>query len=246
MNFKIILPVLLLLMVCLAMPTRAENEDCADVKVLMYHHIRDAKEAQEKNQTGLNVTPDYFEQHMKYLREEGYAVIGMDQLISFLDDGIKLPDKSAMITVDDGYEDNYLDMFPILKKYGFRAIIFTPTGLVEKPDYLTWKQIEEMNNSGLITFANHTWSHHGSQGTKEKQLEEIGTANKELEEKELNVQKTFAYPYGRASDNAKEVLRELGYKLAFTTTRGTMMCRESRFDLPRIRAGNASLASYGL
>lgn len=245
MRFKIILAVLLAVVVFFPIRVEAKNE-CADVKVLMYHHVRDAKSAKDRNQTGLNVTPEFFEKHMQYLKDKGYNVIGMDTLINFLDTGAKLPSKPVVITFDDGYEDNYLSMYPILRKFGFKATIFTITGLVENPDYLKWSQIDDMKNSGLVTFANHTWSHHPSSGTKQKQELEIGTANKQLAEKGLNSIKAFAYPYGNSSKNAKEVLQSVGYKIAFTTKHGTKMCSSNRFDLPRVRVGNASLKNYGL
>lgn len=246
MKFKLILAVLLGILIYLPAQIEAKDEKCADVKVLMYHHIEEAKAAKEKNQTGLNVTPEFFDQHLKYLRENGYAVIGLGQLAAFLETGAPIPKKSAMITFDDAYEDNYLDMFPILKKYDFRAIIFTPMGLIENSDYLKWSQIEEMKQSGLVAFANHTWSHYPSYGTKEKQEQEIGDADKLLIEKDLDTVRAFAYPYGRSSENAKQILQEMGYKLAFTTRQGSEMCPSARFDLPRIRVGNASLSGYGL
>lgn len=246
MKFRIILAVLLTILVFMPIQTQAKNDFCTDVKVLMYHHVRDNQEAKDKKQTSLNVTPEMFEKQMQYLKDKGYCVIGMDQLATFLNTGSKLPPKAVIITFDDGYEDNYLRAYPILKKYGFKATIFTATGLLENPDYLKWSQIDDMKNSGLINFSNHTWSHHPSSGTKQIQEQEIGTADKQLNEKGLNKTKALAYPYGNSSENAKEVLQAMGYQLAFTTKHGSMMCSSARFDLPRVRVGNAPLNSYGL
>lgn len=219
---------------------------CARVNILMYHHVSNLNEIQDKGEKNLTVDTQIFRKQMEYLKEKNYSVIGMDSLKNFLENGNGLPSKCAVITADDAYEDNFSKMFPILKEYGFKATIFTPTGLVNNPDYLSWNQIEEMKNSGLISFANHTWSHHNSGGTLELQNKEIGLANTQLQEKGLNSEKIFAYPYGKPSKNAEKVLGDLGYKLAFTTNYGNIVCKRLSLEIPRIRIGNAQLNSYGL
>lgn len=218
---------------------------CGKVKVLMYHHIEDEKEAKKKGQINLAVNPSAFKQHLQYLKDKNYNVISINQLDSFLKGG-SLPAKPVLITLDDAYEDNYTQMFPILKEFGYHAIIFTPTGLISNPDYLNWDQIREMNNSGLIYFGNHTWSHHSSTGSIEVLTKEIGIADEQLTEKGLNNLKVFAYPFGKASSMAEGVLKNKGYNIAFTTTNGTIMCKGKSLELPRIRVGNASLVNYGL
>lgn len=219
---------------------------CVKLPVLMYHHIEEEKDAKIKNQTSLNVTPEFFEKQIVYLKEKGYTTISLEELIKFFDEGVSLPKKAVAITLDDAYEDNYSKMYPILKKYGFKATIFTPTGLVQNPDYLSWQEIREMNSSGLVYFANHTWSHHGSAGSLEVQNKEIDLADKQLAENGQNVYKIFAYPYGKPSVDAEKILTKYDYKVAFTTNPGMIMCRGKRFELPRIRIGNASLSNYGL
>lgn len=210
----------------------------------MYHHIQTAEQAKKRGQGGLSVDPAWFQKQMEYLKTKGYSVITMKQLIGFFDSGINLPAKPVMITLDDGYEDNFTEAWPILKSYGYIATIFTPTGLVNNPDYFSWSQMSEMK--GNIYFANHTWSHHSSSGSKEVLEKELDIADKQLSEHGFNEDKVFAYPYGKSSENDKIALKKYGYKLAFTTTHGSLQCKGKRYDLPRIRVGNASLSSYGL
>lgn len=219
---------------------------CAPVKVLMYHHIEVEAEAIRKKRSGLAVDPKYFRMHMQYLKDKEYSVISAKQLVDYFDNGTPLPPKAVLITFDDAYEDNYVNAFPILKEFGFKAIIFTPTGLVSNPDYLSWQQIKEMNSTGLVSFGNHTWSHHGAKAKEDVLDKEIGTANDQLAENALNSEKTFAYPYGSPSGEARNVLNKYGYKLAFTTSNGNIMCKELRYVLPRIRVGNAQLNRYGI
>ncbi|MCW1948931.1 MAG: polysaccharide deacetylase family protein [Candidatus Shapirobacteria bacterium] len=221
-----------------------EYGPCAKVNVLMYHHIQDENIAKEKGQTSLTVTPEFFKKHLEYLRDNGYSVITMAELKNFFSGGIVLPKKSVMITVDDGYKDNYEVMYPILKEFGFKATVFVATGLLNNPEYMSWGDLNQMKD--LVYFGNHTWSHHSSAGTKEKQTEEITLADKQLSEHGLNDDKIFAYPYGGSSKIAKEVLTNNSYQIAFTTVHGNILCRGKSLELPRIRVGNSSLRSYGL
>lgn len=216
---------------------------CVNLPTLMYHHVQSKDVAVAKKQTGLTVNTDVFRSQMEYLKIKNYQTISMNDLINFFDSGKKIPSKSILITFDDGYQDFYTDAFPILRDLGFTATVFVPTGLMENPDYLTWNEIGQMN--GNILFANHTWSHKSVLTKKEIMQKEILTADIQLAERGLNIPKTFAYPYGPDNFQAENYLNSLGYKLAFTTKPGSILCKQKRFDLPRIRVGNLSLSSYG-
>lgn len=217
---------------------------CAKVNVLMYHHIQDEETATKNGQMKLTVTPEFFRQHLQYIKDNGYNVISPIDLKEFFNGSKTLPTKAVMITIDDGYKDNFEVAYPILKELGIKATIFVATGLLNNPEYMSWGDLNQMKD--LVYFANHTWSHHSSAGTKEKLTEEIITADKQLNEHGLNPNKIFAYPYGGAGKTAKEVLVANGYEIAFTTVHGNIMCKGKSLELPRIRVGNASLKSYGL
>ena len=219
---------------------------CVNVPVLMYHHIQDESAAKKLGQSGLTVTPEWFKKQMEYLKTKGYTPIFLGEISNYFDNGTALPKKPVAITLDDAYEDNYLSAFPILKETGTKATVFTPTGLVTVFDYLNWNEINEMKNSGLVYFANHTWSHHASAGSVELLDKEIRLADTQLNDRGLNQDKIFAYPYGTPSANAESVLKKYGYKLAFTTNHGTLMCKGKRYELPRIRIGNSLLSRFGL
>jgi len=170
--------------------------------------------------------------------------ISASDLVNFFDAGIPIPGRSVLLTFDDGYQDFYNDADPILSSLGFSATVFLPTGLMENPDYLTWDEISGMN--GSILFANHTWSHKSVSGNSLSVVQkEISTADTQLSDHGLNSPKVFAYPYGPATTQAENYLSLIGYKVEFTTTPGSILCKKQRFALPRIRIGNASLASHG-
>lgn len=216
---------------------------CVRLPVLMYHHIQSREAATANKQTNLTVYTDVFASQMQYLKDKGYSAVSMTDLVNFFDSGTPVPAKSVMITFDDGYSDFYSDAYPILSGLGFRATVFVPTGLMQNPGYLSWDEISGMNS--IVLFANHTWSHKNVASKNTPMENEIGTADTQLSEHGLNSPKIFAYPYGPESIPAENYLNSLGYKAAFTTQIGNILCKKQRLALPRVRIGNGSLSNYG-
>lgn len=219
---------------------------CTNLPVLMYHHVEPIENAKINKRTGLDVPPDMFKKQMEYINSKGYVSVTPGDLVNFFDNGTKLPGKPILITFDDGYVDNGDEAFPIMRDLGIKGTIYIATGLMENFNYLTWAKINEMNSSGLMNFGNHTWSHKNVGGNHESVTKEITMADTQLSDHGLNAIKTFAYPYGVDTTFAEKTLSNLGYKLAFTTVQGRIMCKKQRFSLPRIRVGNSSLANFGL
>jgi len=212
----------------------------------MYHHIQDEEVAKQKSQQALTVPTDSFREQMKYLRDEGYRTVYMSDLINFFDEGRAVAPGGILITFDDGYDDFATNAAPVLREYGFNATVFIPTGLMDNLGYLSWETIRGLAGPGNILFANHTWSHKNVGSNLSEITREIETADFQLDEKGFNSPKVFAYPYGTESADAENVLSSLGYKLAFTTKPGSILCKKMRFVLPRIRVGDSPLDSYGL
>ncbi|MEK7791128.1 MAG: polysaccharide deacetylase family protein, partial [Deltaproteobacteria bacterium] len=95
---------------------------------------------------------------MAFLKKRNYQVLPLGQLFLLALKNKPLPEKSVAITFDDGYEDNYLYAYPILKKFKFPATIFLIAGKIGADGYLNWNQISEMA-SHHIQFGNHTTTH---------------------------------------------------------------------------------------
>ncbi|MBW9145997.1 polysaccharide deacetylase family protein [Clostridium sp. CM027] len=182
------------------------------VPVLMYHSIDYEKD------NPIRLPVKRFEEQLKYLKDNGYYTITLTNLYEYLIKDIPIPEKSIVLTFDDGYEDNYTDMFPVLKKYNFKATIFVITGSIDKsPNYMTSKQLVEMEKYG-VEIGSHTVKHENlKEMPKDKQLETLVKSKKDLE-KILNKQiKFFSYPYGGYSKTSIEAVREAGYTMAFST-----------------------------
>lgn len=220
---------------------------CLHVPVLMYHHIQPYEVAKTLGQTALTVDSGIFDTQMQYLAENGYTTLFANEFANALINKQQLPAKSVVITIDDGYEDNFIYALPVLRKYGIKANIMLASGLMGNSNMLSWNQVRDLKASGLIHFSNHTWSHHPmNQGSNEKLEYEITTAQKEIEENTGQKVDTFTYPYGALSDRASGILQKLGYTVGFSEIPGQDQCDSFMMTIHRTRVGNSTLAAYGL
>jgi len=239
-----------------ATPTPAYEQKpagyCLFVPVLMYHHVQPEAAAIAHGQTGLSVDPTIFDQQMNYLVTHGYSAITAEQLVLALRNHSPLPAKSVVITLDDGYQDNFDYAYPTFQKYHLMANLMVATGLlggVGNNTYYTWDELSQMVGSGLIYTTDHTWSHFSmGTGKSEKDQSEIMTAKQQLESHLGYTQTVFTYPYGTGYNNAR-VTQELiqdGFLGAYSTVPGKWQCDSYIYALRRTRIGNAPLSSYGL
>lgn len=199
------------------------------VPVLMYHSV-----GIDKNNPVV-INPQILEEQFKYLKDNGYSTITLDDLYSYLENDAQIPEKSVVLTFDDGYENNYTEMFPLLKKYGFRATIFMISSYVDKnADFLTSAQLKEMDAYG-VDIESHTVNHeHLKTLTKDKQLDTI-TQSKTFLEKLLNKKINYiAYPYGEYNKDTLTCTETAGYKLALTTDGRWAMKKNGILSLDRV------------
>ncbi|MBQ3971791.1 MAG: polysaccharide deacetylase family protein, partial [Selenomonadaceae bacterium] len=130
----------------------ADSENGTKVMVLNYHKVDDLD-------ISLSVRPKDFDDQMRYLKENGYHTITPDEFYESLAGNFELPENPVLITFDDGYEDNYRNAYPILRKYDFKATIFVISSFLgTKEHYFTWDQAREMAENG-ISIQSHTVDH---------------------------------------------------------------------------------------
>lgn len=218
-----------------------------DVPVLMYHYIRTVENPdQDKVGFRLSVTPEDFEAHMKYLWENRYRTISPNELINALTTKTPLPPKSVLLTFDDGYADFYTNAYPVLKKYNLQATLYVISGFVsdEKGRYITWDQLKELDESGIVTIGSHT-VHHINVATNPKAQEEIIASKKMLERFLRHEVSSFVYPGGTWNQAAADFVTKAGYTHAFTTEPGTQMKESHKYNLPRVRiSGGVPLGNF--
>lgn len=220
----LVIPVLLVIIFAIS----SVSEE-TDIPVLNYHRVKD------NVFNPLTLSNEEFEEQMQYLHAHGYHSITPDQLLMYLQTGEPLPDKPVLITFDDGYRDNYVNAYPILKKYGFTATIFLITDVVGHDYwYLDWEQVREMQQAGFV-FGSHTLSHIPltTMGHDEATFQLL--KSKEGMEWRLHTPVNyFAYPNGEYNRDAEALVKRLGYKAAFSTDFGRVNAKSDVYALERI------------
>ena len=183
------------------------------INVIYYHDIV-AGEGNGAQQTNVEM----FKKQMEYIAEKGYKTITFDDIENGED--ISFKDKYVLITFDDGWRSNYSEIFDFMKEKNIKYNIFLAVGEISNnPDYLTWEQIREMHNSGLVGFGAHTHSH-----VSMKDIDEVDT-QKEIEEanniifNEIGFYPIdFCYPYGQFTEDSNTFLLEnTKYKRIYTS-----------------------------
>jgi peptidoglycan/xylan/chitin deacetylase (PgdA/CDA1 family) len=209
------------------------------IPILMYHSIH----TDPKN--SLMVPPSTFEAEMQHLKDAGYHSITFKDLEDWKD-GRPLPNKPIVITFDDGYKDNYTEAFPVLKKLGLKATIFVVSGFVGGKNNLTWDEIKDMQQSGIIEIGAHTVSHLDLTKLSEKQKwEEIHGSKVAIEEQIGCPVIAFAYPAGRYDDATVKETEKAGFEFAVTTRNGLAIPQQGLLTLHRIRVpGNESAEAF--
>ena len=208
------------------------------IVVLMYHRVTDILGPGE-----FVVPVENFRQQMVTLAQK-YEVLGIEEL-SFK----KQKKQKVVITFDDGYRDNYLDAYPILKKMNLPAVLFLITGMIgtsakrprykdmPSPDMLSWEEANEMAAHN-ITFGAHTVTHPRlSQLDYQAQREEIEKSLREIDRRMATLKGPrgfFCYPYGDYNKITLTILRELDVKLAFTVKPGVNPRGQSALEMKRI------------
>lgn len=208
------------------------------VPILMYHYVEYVKDQRDTIRKSLNLEPHAFDLEVKTLKEAGYSFITLADLADALDDKNNLPPKSVILTFDDGYRDFYTDVFPILKKYRIKAVVFVIPNFIDRPDNLTTWMISEIIKSGLVEIGAHTMNHTYLSGLSLDRVRYEVQQSKRYLEKGFGIQViSFAYPYGAFDNETIDEVKKAGFKTAVTTIPGTFSMDVNRFFLYRIRPG---------
>jgi peptidoglycan/xylan/chitin deacetylase (PgdA/CDA1 family) len=193
------------------------------VPVLCYHRFAASCDSP------LCIPTEVFEKQIRYLKENGYRVIGPEAMAEFLDYRKAIPKKAVMISIDDGYRSAYEVAYPILKKYGFTATLFIYIDYVGvSSQAITWDQLRELKREGF-TIGSHSIAH--SDLSKQKKDEdkkaylarlkrEIFQSKQIIDEQLGQDTLIFAYPFGRQDETVASLVRRAGYKIAVTVDRG--------------------------
>jgi peptidoglycan/xylan/chitin deacetylase (PgdA/CDA1 family) len=206
------------------------------VPILMYHGVR------QGGDSSMYVDPGNFERQMNFLKDAGYNVISLDELVKNIEKGKGYIPGAVVITFDDGYDDNYLSAFPVLAKHGFPATVFIPSGYIGKEGYLTWDQVKIMMAHN-IDFGSHTVNHVYLPDEKDTATlwKEVAGSKRDIEDATGKSPRYFAYPLGGFNEKIKNAVKMAGYKGACTTNRGFDRLNKDVFELKRIKITDSDM-----
>ena len=218
----------------------------AEVLILMYHDIR--SEAVEGNTAVISA--ETFREQMQTLQDAGFETVTFDDLIAFVDKGVRLPERPVVITFDDGYRSNLELAAPILEEFGMRATInvigisrgqetYRHTDIPSIPHF-SWDEVRPWVERGVIQIGHHSYDMHQFHRLSDEPWR-YGVLPMEYESEaayrealisdferlrqailtELGIDVlVFAYPYGRYSELTEAILQELGVRVTLVTHPG--------------------------
>ncbi len=223
------------------------------VPVLMYHHVSSHKGAL------VTITPENFESHARFLADEGYKTLSLDEFAAFKKGRLELPKKSVLITFDDGWIDNYLVAYPILKKYSLRATIFIVTDWVERsnedkrgdddiyiPNHkegkklayeepasavVNWNDLANMND--VFDFASHSNAHDNESLGLDEWRDDLALSKAHIKAHGGNTQH-LCWPRGNYTKELMDLAENLGFEALYTTKRGVNMPDNDLSEIKRI------------
>ena len=210
------------------------NEYAKSIPVLIYHNV--VKDSPKE----LEITANHFEKQMSFLKEHNYKTLTLDELYDFVQGNKNFPDRSVMLTFDDGLKSHYTYVYPILKRYGFTAVAFVVTSRIASQEDGYFLDTEEIENSkDVFEYASHTHDLHGQTivagvtdflvKSKEEVIEDLKTSFKYVDKKVL------AYPPGvTCTQELRDILKEIGIKMAFIGSVGNVYPHDPVYELKRM------------
>jgi peptidoglycan/xylan/chitin deacetylase (PgdA/CDA1 family) len=188
-----------------------------------------------------------FRSHLRFLASNGWVVLSIDTFLRALSAPGALPQRSALLTFDDGYKSLLNSASQCLLEFGYPAVAFVPThfvggyndfdeGVQPKEAICSWDDLRELERRSF-SIQSHGVRHRSFARIAPEEQEEELRCSKIIIEAELGKPvEAFAYPYGNVGDRAVgEVLKRAGYRSAFLFGGGVAALPvESSYFLPRV------------
>jgi len=231
-DFIIVIKILIAQIILILYKIELDDKKLAkQIPVLVYHNIGYMNGS-------FNVTPDVFDQQMRELLKQGCYFADPEEISLFHKNLLDLPEKTVLITFDDGYKGMLYYALPILKKYHIKATMFVVTSFIDNKSMLTWDQLDEIMASKLVSLGSHTHDLHFYQKIppfqinypamlrlkiigepfdryKERISKDLHLSRKILEDKYKKKIISFAYPFGSWNNEALKIVNAVDFKIAF-------------------------------
>ena len=206
------------------------------IAVLNYHFTISDEEKSSCSPSSICMNENLFDEHLKYIKENGFYTATLKELEDYLDGKIDLPKKSVVITIDDGWFVSRA--ISKLEKYDLHGVLFLIGSLAPVTDYAS-KNLE---------IASHTWNLHGAYGSLVNASFDTIIEDLNQSKSSLNGTPYFCYPFYQYDNHVIEALKQTGFTMAFAG--GGVKARRGvdKYRVPRIVVGGndsvATLASY--
>ncbi|MFD2158664.1 polysaccharide deacetylase family protein [Rubritalea tangerina] len=221
-------------------PTLVQTtKDTSLVSVLGYHEFTEDQEATE-----MRLPTDKFRKQMQALKDLKYTVISLEEFLAWKNGTLKLPERSVLITIDDGWKSVYTHAFPILKEFEYPFTLFLYKNYVDGGGKaLSSDMIKEMMQHGA-SIGSHSVSH-PYPSTVKKNIKlgteaysaflntEFGESKSFLEDKFDKSIETYAYPGGFHTPEMFDIAKQKGYACLFTVLPGKVSKTSENMTLPR-------------
>lgn len=197
---------------------------------LMYHRF------EENKYPSTNIRINDFIKHIELMKNSNIEFINEKTLKEIILKKKNYSEKKILLTIDDAFLSFYKNAWPILQKEKIPFILFVNTREINNrhPNYMSWDQIREIHQSNLGIIGGHSFSHEYLAFATEDEI--IKDINKSIEDykRELNFNpEIFSYPFGEYSLEVKNIVKKLGYVMAFGQHSGVIHQRSDIFELPR-------------
>ena len=233
----------------------ADADTEISLPIIMYHSIGE-------NTGKYVISPKMLEEDLKTIKDMGFTTITSADLIAYKEQGTPLPEKCVILTFDDGYYNNFTYVYPLLGEYGMKAVLSVVGKFTEEYSessaplnnnysHITYEQIAEVSDSGLIEIANHSYNLHSMkerrgilrkkgedyESYKEYLTQDIEKCNNLLAEKSFVAPVAFTYPFGCVNKESSELINSLGFKVTYGCEEGINKITPSH-DLKELKRYN--------
>ena len=199
------------------------------VSVFMYHRFGESK------YPSTNVTKEQFISHINYVINQNINIVSLKEVVQKLKNGEKFTNKSISFSVDDAYSSFFDFAWPIFKKNKIPITLFVSTDIIDNntKGYMSWSEINQFIEEGG-TVGQHTASHGQMPLSGKADIKnDILRSHKSFVKNIGYIPELFAYPYGEASKEVIEIIKEYKIDSAFGQHSGVISSHDNHFYLPR-------------
>ena len=197
---------------------------------LMYHRVGEGK------YPSTNVSIEMFKQHLQAIETSGLTFIEPGQFKKQILEGKSFSKRYILLTVDDAFKSFYENAWPVLKEKKIPFILFVNTREItsKHPNYMSWDQIRELRDSGLVTIGGHSWSHEYFINMKlEEVKKDIQQSHDDYQKQLKQIPDLYAHTFGETSSDIIKIIRDFNYKIIFGQHSGVISRNENINYLPR-------------